>query len=65
MTTMMMSNENFEINKNAAVLRMNFRRTESLDEFHSRLKKLAKHCTFDKVTSEIREQIIQNCYKGW
>ena len=60
-------NEHFEINKNADVLRMNFRRAvqfeeERLDEFHSRLKKLAKHCTFENLTSEIREQIIQNCY---
>ena len=62
-------NEHFEINKNADVLRMNFRRAvqfeeESLDEFHSRLKKLAKHCTFENLTSEIREQIIQNCYSS-
>ena len=62
-------NEHFEINKNADVLRMNFRRAgqfteESLDEIHSRLNKLAKHCTFDNVTSEIREQIIQNSYSS-
>ena len=62
-------NEHFEINENADVLRMNFRRAaqfteESLDEIHSRLNKLAKHCTFHNVTSEIREQMIQNSYSS-
>ena len=35
--------------------------SESIDDFHTRLRKLAENCEFDNTDREIKSQIIQGC----